>query len=284
MAKITTFTGYKGVRPHLVPKPVQPVDPYITSVRDAVPIECPGFQGVYLPIVYPSNPNAPSKNLALSLLYMPPHVGGQSGPNHNERTYLILEGQGQLTCAACHRVVKKGDFIFLPSGTDHAFENTGGEMLVILVAIANPGPAIDHLTKSPDFIGYETHESPIIGETSKALVPNVLSVRDGIPVKYGGCGGLGIRVIHPVNPKAPAKEMGLVIVYLPPHTEIGSGSHEPEENYVVLEGQGRMNFSNFERDVKKGDFVHLPPWCSHGFKNTSSETCVVLVATAPPNP
>ena len=43
-------------------------------------------------------------------------------------------------------------------------------------------------------------------------------------------------------------------------------------------------WANFQRDVQKGDFVYLPPWCEHGIENTGTETLVVLIATSPPNP
>ena len=85
-------------------------------------------------------------------------------------------------------------------------------------------------------------------------------------------------------PKAPAKNMGLVMFYVPPHVVLEPGSHETEETYVVIEGRGRMTSTNFQRDVTKGDFVHLPPWCEHGIENTGTETLVVLIATSPPNP
>ena len=62
------------------------------------------------------------------------------------------------------------------------------------------------------------------------------------------------------------------------------GSHETEETYVILEGRGLMTFANFQREVKKGDFVYLPPWCKHGIENTGTENLVVLIATSPPNP
>jgi mannose-6-phosphate isomerase-like protein (cupin superfamily) len=45
-----------------------------------------------------------------------------------------------------------------------------------------------------------------------------------------------------------------------------------------------MTFANFKREVKKGDFVYLPPWCLHGIENTGNENLVVLIATSPPNP
>ena len=33
--------------------------------------------------------------------------------------------------------------------------------------------------------------------------PNVVTVNDGRPVKYPGCEGIGVRVVHPSNPDAP---------------------------------------------------------------------------------
>ena len=95
---------------------------------------------------------------------------------------------------------------------------------------------------------------------------------------------MGVRVVHPVNPNAPAKNMGLVMFYVPPHAVLPVGSHETEETYVILEGSGLMTFAQFQREVQKGDFVYLPSWCEHGIENTGTETLVVLIATSPPNP
>ena len=36
--------------------------------------------------------------------------------------------------------------------------------------------------------------------------PNIVTVRDGRPVKYPGCEGIGVRVVHPSNPDAPGTE------------------------------------------------------------------------------
>lgn len=115
--------------------------------------------------------------------------------------------------------------------------------------------------------------------------PIIVGVQDGIPVSYGEkCHGVGVRVIHPVNPRAPAKNMGLVLFYVPPHAILEPGSHETEETYVILEGRATMTFARYQREVKKGDFVYLPPWCVHGIENTGDETVVVLICTSPPNP
>jgi mannose-6-phosphate isomerase-like protein (cupin superfamily) len=130
-----------------------------------------------------------------------------------------------------------------------------------------------------------TRANPTIPKPDTPVYPLILTVQEGVPVAYPGCHGLGVRVVHPVNPNAPAKNMGLVLFYLPPHTKNAVGSHETEETYVILEGRGIMTFANGRQEtVEKGMFVYLPPWCDHGIENTGTETLVVLIATSPPNP
>ena len=140
------------------------------------------------------------------------------------------------------------------------------------------------MTKITTFKGYDANHVPTVPKPEKPADPLIVNVQDGVPVAYPGCHGLGIRVVHPVNPKAPAKNLGLVMFYLPPHVVLEPGSHETEETYVILEGSGRMTFANYTREVKKGDFVYLPPWCLHGVENTGTETLVIMVVTSPPNP
>ncbi len=110
-----------------------------------------------------------------------------------------------------------------------------------------------------------------------------MTVQDGVPVAYPGCHGVGVRVVHPVNPRLrPAKDLGLVMFYLPPHVILEPGSHETEETYVILAGSRRMTFARSERDVSRA--ISSTAWCVHGIENTGSETLVVLIATSPPNP
>src|SRR5260221_5868093 len=107
------------------------------------------------------------------------------------------------------------------------------------------------------FKGYTGAKPPTIPKPEKPVDPMIVTVQEGVPVVYPGCYGLGVRVVHPVNPKAPAKNMGLVMFYVPPHVVLEPGSHETEETYVVLEGRGVMTFANFQREVKKRDLVFL---------------------------
>ncbi len=140
------------------------------------------------------------------------------------------------------------------------------------------------MAKITEFKGYTGDKPPTIPRPETPPDPMIVTVQDGVPVVYPGCHGVGVRVVHPVNPNAPAQNLGLVMFYVPPHVVLSPGSHETEETYVILEGKGKMTFARYEREVQKGDFVYLPPWCVHGIENTGNETLVVLIATSPPNP
>ena len=140
------------------------------------------------------------------------------------------------------------------------------------------------MAKITQFKGYTGEKPPTIPKPEIPPDPMIVTVQEGVPVVYPGCHGLGVRVVHPVNPNAPSKNLGLVMFYIPPHVVLEPGSHETEETYVILEGKGKMTFAHYEREVQKGDFVYLPPWCVHGIENTGTETLVVLIATSPPNP
>jgi len=123
-----------------------------------------------------------------------------------------------------------------------------------------------------------------IPKPEKPVQPNVVTVQDGILKKYADCDGIGVRVVHPTNPKAPSKNMSLVMFYVPPHAELKPNSHYVEECYTILRGQGTMTLAGKKVKVQAGMFVHLPPWCEHGVKNTGSEMLEIMICTAPPNP
>ena len=138
------------------------------------------------------------------------------------------------------------------------------------------------MAKITEFRGYQGE--PPIPKPDKLVEPNVVTVRDGVPVKYPGCEGIGVRVVHPANPKAPAKNLGMVVFFVPAQVVLGVGSHHTEECYVILKGHGTMTLAGKEVQVQQGTFIHLPPWCEHGIENTGDESMEVLICTSPPNP
>jgi len=138
------------------------------------------------------------------------------------------------------------------------------------------------MAKITTFKGYQGE--PPVPRPATPPAAHVVTPRDGVPVRYPGCDGIGVRVVHPSNPKAPAQALGLVMFYLPPHVVLEPGSHYTEECYVVLRGRGTMTLNGAPVEVGPGTFVHLPPWSEHGIENTGDETMEVLICTSPPNP
>ena len=140
------------------------------------------------------------------------------------------------------------------------------------------------MVKITQYKGYSTGKPPVIPKPDHPVDPIIVNAQDGVPVAYPDCHGIGVRIVHPVNPKCTSKNFSLTKFYVPPHATLPVGSHETEEAYVILEGRGRMTFAQYERDVAAGDFVYLPPWCEHGIENTGIDPLVVLICTSPPNP
>jgi mannose-6-phosphate isomerase-like protein (cupin superfamily) len=132
------------------------------------------------------------------------------------------------------------------------------------------------------FQGYQG--TPRVPKPTEPVQPNIVTVKDGCPVKYPGCDGIGVRVVHPSNPKAPARNFGQVVFFVPPHVVLKPSGHENEESYYILKGQGLMTLAGKPVPVKAGTFIHLPSWCEHGIENTSDESLEVLITTSPPNP
>ena len=73
-----------------------------------------------------------------------------------------------------------------------------------------------------------------------------------MPVKYPGCEVIGVRVVYPANPKAPAENLGMVMFFVPPHVMLEPGGHHTEECYVIMHGEGTMMIADKKDPVKAG--------------------------------
>ena len=125
---------------------------------------------------------------------------------------------------------------------------------------------------------------PVVPKPDVPPDPMIVTVQDGLPILFEPCESPAVRVVHPTNPKAPSCNVGVTMLYVPPHGTVAFGSHEPEEGYAVLQGEGVMHFTKGPRPIKRGDFIYLLAWCEHGIDNTGIEQMVVMVITSPTNP
>ena len=133
-----------------------------------------------------------------------------------------------------------------------------------------------------------THGNPTpkIPKPKKQPLPVILTAQDGLPVIYSddSLPTVGVRVVHPTNPKARSKFHSIAMLYVPPHAGMELHSHEAEETYSVISGEGTLLTTAGNHKIGPGHHIFLPSWAEHGVENTGSEPLVFLLSTSPPNP
>jgi len=58
-------------------------------------------------------------------------------------------------------------------------------------------------------------------------------------------------------------------------------SHEQEQAYYIIEGEGTLSVNNEERRVTGGDCVFIPSFARHGLKNTGNTPLKYVSACSP---
>lgn len=112
---------------------------------------------------------------------------------------------------------------------------------------------------------------PTVPKPATPVAPHIVRVRDGVPVVYPDCeGGVGVRVVHPSNPKALSQNLATVVFFVAPHGFLPVGSHETEEVYVILEGRGAGAIVGQTVALEKGMFLHFPPGASTAWKTPAT--------------
>jgi mannose-6-phosphate isomerase-like protein (cupin superfamily) len=58
-------------------------------------------------------------------------------------------------------------------------------------------------------------------------------------------------------------------------------SHDPEQVYVIVKGNGRMRVGEEEQDVIEGDLIYIPSNMVHSLENRSNEVLTYISASTP---
>jgi mannose-6-phosphate isomerase-like protein (cupin superfamily) len=78
-----------------------------------------------------------------------------------------------------------------------------------------------------------------------------------------------------------AENLAITIVEMEPGGFQHLHSHEPEQMYYILEGEGLMTVNGEEKPVQAGDCVFFPSFAEHGLKNTGEGVLRYLSAASP---
>lgn len=82
----------------------------------------------------------------------------------------------------------------------------------------------------------------------------------------------------------PDTDLTVTWVEIEPGAEQVIHSHEPEQVYVLIAGEGVMTVAEERRAVEAGDLIHVPPNAEHGIENTGSEPLEYVSAATPAFP
>jgi len=111
------------------------------------------------------------------------------------------------------------------------------------------------------------------------MTMNIINVADIKGMEFPA--GRHTRVL--VGPEAPLEAerfvMGHVTIF--PGGSVPLHSHEQEEVYYIVSGQGSIAVDEEIRNVQPGDCIYLKPQSNHMLKNTSLENMVMMFCYAP---
>ena len=98
MPRYKVYEGYTpaGYTPK-IPRPDVLPEPNIVTTQDGIPLQFQGCEGAAVRVLHPTNPNAPSQNFGITMLYMPPHSVLPVASHEPEECYVIMEGAGTMT-------------------------------------------------------------------------------------------------------------------------------------------------------------------------------------------
>jgi len=81
---------------------------------------------------------------------------------------------------------------------------------------------------------------------------------------------------------AGTRNLSITLVEMEPGGGQHIHSHEPEQMYYILEGNGIMTVDAEERSVQSGDCIFYTSFAKHGLKNTG-ETVLRYLSASPPS-
>lgn len=93
-------------------------------------------------------------------------------------------------------------------------------------------------------------------------------------------------VSHLLHSEGDAADTDLTVTWV--DVESGASqavhSHEPEQVYVVIAGEGLMRVGDEKHEMTAGDAVQIPPKAEHGIENTGERTLEYVSAATPSIP
>ncbi len=191
-----------------------------------------------------------------------------------EEALYVLEGSGNITVESVTHVVEAGKAVFIPAGSEHSYESTGNNALVIVGAMAPPIDPATIRTVMPTIDLAASLRTSGIDEGS--IRPTMMDEERVTPTLMGE---RSFRVL--VNPEVGCRQMTQFTGVIPTG-RAPLHAHPHEEAVYILEGEGRLWISDEPAGaLRPGSVVFFPIGVRHTLENTGRALMKVLGAFSP---
>ena len=79
----------------------------------------------------------------------------------------------------------------------------------------------------------------------------------------------------------PNTQLSVTWVEVEPGASQKPHKHSPEQSYIIIQGQGKMNVGDESCVVEKGDIIHIPSNFKHFIKNQGDKKLIYISASTP---
>jgi len=191
-----------------------------------------------------------------------------------EEALYVVEGAGNITVESITHVVAPGNAVFIPAGSEHSYESTGDDALVIVGAMAPPIDPVAIRTVMPSLDLSAALRTSSIDEGS--IRPTMMHEHGVKPTLMGE---RSFRVL--VNPEVGCRQMTQFTGVIPTG-RAPLHAHPHEEAVYILEGEGRLWIGDEPAGaLRRGSVVFFPIGVRHTMENRGSTEMKVLGAFSP---
>lgn len=189
---------------------------------------------------------APAMGASFAQYQLDLRSGGGSDVNPGpgiESFFYCMEGRATVTSDGLAHTLEPGGYAYLAPGARFAL---GAEKVSRLLWLKKRYEPIEGIAPRPVF----GHESQVKGEPFMDVAELLLKK---------------------LLPDEPAFDMAMNIFTFPPGYSLPiTETHVMEHGLYMLEGQGLYYLGDRWREVKRGDFIWMGPYCPQSFFATSS--------------
>ncbi len=212
--------------------------------------------------------------------------GGIETHRHSfEESFYVLEGIAHLKVGGETHELGPGHFGLLPTGTPHAWSNTGGGPARWLEMQApqpratengmqEMGAGPDTFFVSPGFTGGGLAR---IGHFDESQLPQA----GGASQMEGFNPTTGVAIKMFVDRSFGAIHQSLFLIQYMPGAKIDPHDHTFEESYLIVGGKVRATADGASYDLGPGDVIWTGVGCVHSFANLGAEPVRWIETQAP---